>query len=54
MRILRAVDLPVLGGMSTGLMAACRDAGVLVDLVAVNHWPTAVQTHTVNHPAARH
>jgi DNA (cytosine-5)-methyltransferase 1 len=42
------------GGMSTGLMAACEDAGLDVDLVAVNHWPTAVQTHTVNHPRARH
>jgi DNA (cytosine-5)-methyltransferase 1 len=35
-------------------MAACSSLGATVDLVAVNHWPTAVQTHTVNHPAARH
>jgi hypothetical protein len=40
--------------MSTGLVTACRAAGLEVDLVAVNHWPTAVQTHTVNHPHARH
>jgi DNA (cytosine-5)-methyltransferase 1 len=54
-KVIRAADLFAgAGGMSTGLMAACRDAGVAVDLVAVNHWPTAVQTHTVNHPAARH
>lgn len=25
-----------------------------VDLVAVNHWSVAVQTHTQNHPSARH
>lgn len=42
------------GGMSTGLMDACRDLGIRVDLIAVNHWPTAVQTHTANHPSARH
>lgn len=55
MRMFRAADLFAgAGGMSTGLMAACRDAGVACDLVAVNHWPTAVQTHTANHPAARH
>jgi DNA (cytosine-5)-methyltransferase 1 len=54
-KTLQAADLFAgAGGMSTGLMSACRDAGVLLNLVAVNHWPTAVQTHTVNHPAARH
>lgn len=42
------------GGASTGLLQAADARGVSVDLVAVNHWPTAVQTHTVNHPSARH
>lgn len=53
--MIRAADLFAgAGGMSTGLVHACREAGVEIDLVAVNHWPTAVQTHTVNHPRARH
>lgn len=42
------------GGCSTGLMQAAQDRGQRVSLVAVNHWPTAVETHTVNHPEARH
>ncbi len=25
-----------------------------MELVAVNHWPTAIATHTLNHPTARH
>jgi DNA (cytosine-5)-methyltransferase 1 len=55
MPTIRAADLFAgAGGMSTGLVTACLAAGVDVDLIAVNHWPTAVQTHTVNHPRARH
>lgn len=42
------------GGASTGLQLAAKAAGVGLDLVAVNHWPAAVQTHAVNHPEARH
>lgn len=42
------------GGASTGLLQAADARGVAVDLTAVNHWPVAVQTHTVNHPHARH
>jgi len=42
------------GGASTGFLQAATKQGVSVDLVAVNHWPIAVQTHTQNHPAARH
>ncbi len=42
------------GGTSTGLSQACEAAGVTLDLTAVNHWPTAVQTHAANHPKARH
>jgi DNA (cytosine-5)-methyltransferase 1 len=42
------------GGCSTGLLMAATDRGERVDLVAVNHWPTAVETHTRNHPEARH
>jgi DNA (cytosine-5)-methyltransferase 1 len=42
------------GGASTGFLQAADKRGLSVDLVAVNHWPTAVQTHTMNHPSARH
>ena len=33
---------------------ACRQLGATVDLVAVNHWAVAIQTHKANHPDARH
>jgi DNA (cytosine-5)-methyltransferase 1 len=42
------------GGCSTGLLQAATKRGERVELVAVNHWPTAVETHTRNHPEARH
>lgn len=42
------------GGTSTGLALACRDLGVSVDLLAINHWDVAVRTHSANHPWARH
>jgi DNA (cytosine-5)-methyltransferase 1 len=42
------------GGTSTGLVDACREMGYEVDLTAVNHWQRAVDTHSANHPTARH
>lgn len=42
------------GGTSTGILQACADLGHRADLLAVNHWPTAVNTHTLNHPGVRH
>jgi DNA (cytosine-5)-methyltransferase 1 len=42
------------GGSSTGAARALRDLGLDMDLVCVNHWPTAIETHTLNHPEARH
>ena len=42
------------GGSSTGLAQACVAAGIGLDLVAVNHWDVAIETHTANHPGARH
>lgn len=42
------------GGTSTGLIAACHQLGIEVDLLAVNHWAIAVDTHTKAHPWARH
>ena len=42
------------GGTSTGLAFACQDLGVKVRLLAVDHWETAVATHSRNHPWAEH
>jgi len=42
------------GGTSTGLLQACEAMGLRLDLLAVNHWPLAIQTHMANHPGARH
>ncbi|MCP3962390.1 MAG: DNA cytosine methyltransferase [bacterium] len=45
------------GGTSQGLARAMRRLGRPLedlDLVAVNHWKTAVRTHRLNHPWARH
>lgn len=54
-RKLRIADLFCgAGGTSTGLVRAAERADVEVDLVAVNHWEVAVETHAANHPSARH
>ena len=42
------------GGTSTGLMQAAEALGLTVNLVAVNHWQTAIETHTANHPGVNH
>ena len=42
------------GGSSTGAQKAIADIGGTMDLVAINHWQTAVETHAANHPTARH
>ena len=42
------------GGSSTGCERALRDLGLDMELVCVNHWPTAIETHRLNHPQARH
>lgn len=42
------------GGTSAGAVEAIEALGHRVALTAVNHWPVAVATHTVNHPEARH
>ena len=52
---IRAVDLFCgAGGASNGLRRACLKAGMTLDLLAVNHWPLAVETHKANHPGSRH
>lgn len=42
------------GGSSTGCQRALADLGLEMELVCVNHWPTAIETHSRNHPEARH
>jgi DNA (cytosine-5)-methyltransferase 1 len=42
------------GGTSTGLIEACAELGYECELTAVNHWQIAVDTHSANHPKARH
>jgi DNA (cytosine-5)-methyltransferase 1 len=42
------------GGTSTGLVEACKELGIEVDLLAINHWQVAIDTHTKAHPWARH
>lgn len=55
MTTIKAADLFCgAGGSSTGLKLVADALGVSLDLTAVNHWPTAVETHAANHPEARH
>lgn len=54
-RPVRAADLFCgAGGTSTGAERALRAIGREIALTAINHWPIAVETHTRNHPGARH
>lgn len=41
------------GGTSEGAMEAAEFLGRKPELTAINHWPVAITTHEVNHPAAR-
>ena len=41
-------------GSSTGAKKAIADLGGTMELVAINHWNTAIATHAANHPTARH
>lgn len=42
------------GGSSTGCARAMSALGLRMELVCVNHWPIAIETHKKNHPEARH
>lgn len=42
------------GGSSTGCQRALVDLGLEMELVCVNHWGVAIETHKRNHPEARH
>ena len=41
-------------GSSTGARRALAALGFQMNLVAVNHWNVAIETHSRNHPEARH
>jgi DNA (cytosine-5)-methyltransferase 1 len=64
---IRAVDLFCgAGGLSWGLVEALKQVAIdvdqpttavfeeTIDLVGVNHWTQAIETHRANHPWARH
>jgi site-specific DNA-cytosine methylase len=42
------------GGTSTGILRAGFKLRRNIQLLAINHWPTAIQTHSLNHPNVRH
>jgi DNA (cytosine-5)-methyltransferase 1 len=42
------------GGTSAGAVEAVMALGRTPEVTAVNHWPIAIDTHTANHPGARH
>lgn len=45
------------GGSTTGAERALLELGFAleeIEFVCVNHWPTAIKTHSINHPKARH
>jgi len=42
------------GGSSTGTRRALERLGIRMKLIAVNHWPTAIKTHSKMHPDAQH
>ncbi|HLY06123.1 MAG TPA: DNA cytosine methyltransferase [Rhizomicrobium sp.] len=55
MRKILAADLLCgAGGSSTGCERALRELGLAMELVCVNHWGVAIETHKKNHPEARH
>ena len=51
----RAVDLFCgAGGTLEGLSQACDELGLDLQVTAVNHWETAIETHKRNHPNGDH
>lgn len=54
-KIVRAADLFCgAGGTSMGLLRACESVNRHCQLLAVNHWNIAIESHIQNHPHARH
>jgi len=55
MKTILAADLFAgAGGATTSLRRACDELGLGLSAVAVNHWPIAVKTHSLNHPEVQH
>jgi DNA (cytosine-5)-methyltransferase 1 len=42
------------GGESTGIMQAAQEQDMKVNLLAINHWERAMETHAANYPSAEH
>lgn len=42
------------GGESTGMIDAFKDAGHEYEMLAINHWDLAIETHKTNHPEVKH
>ena len=42
------------GGTSTGILEACAELQTPARLTAVNHWTTAINSHSLNHPQVNH
>ena len=42
------------GGTSQGLLMAANAIGADLELIAINHWDVAIDTHSINHPYAKH
>jgi DNA (cytosine-5)-methyltransferase 1 len=54
-KVFRAADMFCgAGGSSTGISLAAQECDMKLELLAVNHWELAVQTHAANHPGAEH
>ena len=55
MKTITAVDLFCgAGGESAGLKMAADFLGKDLELLAINHWDVAIDTHSKNHPYAKH
>lgn len=42
------------GGTSTGVIEAAEKMGIVMSLIAINHWDVAISTHSTNHPKMKH
>jgi DNA (cytosine-5)-methyltransferase 1 len=42
------------GGETTGMIEAFKEAGKEYEMLAINHWDIAIETHSKNHPEVKH
>lgn len=55
MKSMKIVDLFCgAGGETTGILNACKRLGISYEMLAINHWNIAIETHSKNHPEVRH